>query len=270
MRKKDQQFRALIWDFYQQNGRHWLPWRQTQDPYAILVSELMLQQTQVARVVPKFQTFTDKWPTVQALAQASLGEVLVMWQGLGYNRRAKFLHQCAIAVVNEYDSVFPRSQTELESLPGIGPYTASAICAFAYNQPVTLIETNVRRVFIHHYFADATTVADAELLPLIERVLPKDQARVWYAALMDYGSYLKTQVPNPNRKSSTYSRQSTFKGSDRQIRGAVLRLLADGKSRTKQMITEQLLDFDSERVTTQIEKLFAEGLLQKSCQTYHL
>lgn len=226
MNKKEQAFVEFLWDWYEKCGRHNLPWRQTTDPYLILVSELMLQQTQVQRVVPKYDAFISRWPNVASLAQASLGEVLTMWQGLGYNRRAKFLWQCAQTVTVEHNGVFPNSYEELLKLPGVGPYTASAICAFAYNQPVTLIETNVRQVYIHHFFSQQESVTDVEILAKVTKTLPPENARAWYAAIMDYGTYLKQQYGNNTRKVQGYTKQSTFKGSKREVRGAIIRALA--------------------------------------------
>ena len=185
MTKKEREFQAFVLDWYAKCGRHDLPWRQDHDPYKILVSELMLQQTQVSRVVPKYQAFIMQYPTVKKLAKASLGDVLRLWQGLGYNRRAKFLLQCAQSVSGEYKGVFPTTYDEILKLPGIGPYTAAAICAFAYNQPVALIETNVRQVYIHHFFKRAEQVTDTQILEKVRRTLPTTQSRQWYAALMD-------------------------------------------------------------------------------------
>jgi len=227
MTKKEREFQAFLLDWYAKSGRHDLPWRLDHDPYKILVSELMLQQTQVQRVVPKYEAFIAEYPTVQKLAKASLGDVLRLWQGLGYNRRAKFLLECAQAVVNDHRGVFPDEYTELLKLPGIGPYTASAICAFAYNQPVTLIETNVRQVYIHHFFKTKEEVTDAELLEKVRRTLPVTQSRQWYAAIMDYGTQLKSLHGNNTRKVKGYKKQSKFKGSNREVRGAIIRLLTD-------------------------------------------
>lgn len=185
----------------------------------------MLQQTQVSRVVPKYKSFLTQFPTFEALANAPLLEVLKEWQGLGYNRRAKFLHQTAKTVVNEHKGKFPRSSEAMEALPGIGPYTARAIAAFAFNTPEVFIETNIRTVFTHHYFADANKVSDKELLPLIERDLKKSkmEPREFYAALMDYGSHLKANGVRINNKSKHYTKQSKFEGSNRQRRGIALR-----------------------------------------------
>jgi len=269
MNKTEQKFVATIWEYYTQQGRHQLPWRQTQDPYHILVSELMLQQTQVQRVVPKYEAFVQRWPTVQQLAAAQQRDVLIAWQGLGYNRRAKFLHQCAQTIVSDFGGSFPRTRAALEALPGIGPYTAGAILAFAYNQPVVLIETNVRRVYLHHFFLDQEQVADTAIYPILERTLPAKRAREWYAALMDYGSELKKTVGNPNQKSRHYTKQSAFTGSDREIRGAILRVLVQ-ENLTVMQIQKQLPEFEAQRVHTQLQALLTEGLTQKAGQTYCL
>lgn len=270
MNKKEQKFIDTVWNYYRAAGRHTLPWRQTHNPYQILVSELMLQQTQVVRVVQKYEAFIKKWPTVQSLAKASLGEVLLAWQGLGYNRRAKFLYMCAKAIVHEYGGVFPTDKRTLETLPGIGPYTAGAICTFAYNQPVVLIETNVRRVFLHHFFTHEHSVSDTAIFPMIERTLPVDNSREWYAALMDYGAHLKNTIPNPNVRSKAYVKQSKFEGSDRQIRGAILKLFVDHNRLTQKKVNGLLPDFAVQRVADQLTKLHVEGFLVKQNQTYHL
>lgn len=269
MTKKEQKFIAIVWDFYKEHGRKQLPWRKTKNPYKILVSEMMLQQTQVARVIPKYKTFLDTFPNVSALASASLSDVLILWQGLGYNRRAKMLHLCAKQIVNVYGGSFPKTKEKLKELPGIGPYTASAVCTFAYNKTVVLIETNVRTVFLHHFFRGKTNVTDAELLPSIERTLDVQNPSEWYYALMDYGSHLKKSVGNENRRSAHHVVQSTFKGSDRQIRGALIRLLAKGaKSRTSILL--ELSAFEDIRVDAQVQALLDEGMICHSKQKYSL
>lgn len=235
----------------------------------------MLQQTQVARVIEKYQAFMELFPTVEALAAAPLADVLRAWQGLGYNRRAKLLHACAQTVVAEYRGKFPKEGSTLRALPGIGPYTSSAIQAFAWNIATPLIETNVRTVFLHHFFPGREGVHDNEILLLVEETLPHDRARDWYAALMDYGTYLKETIGNPNARSQQYARQSTFKGSDREIRGAILRLLANVATGT---VTETVLMQTLEkaikahpvRIDTQLEKLVAEGMVTKVRKTYRL
>jgi A/G-specific adenine glycosylase len=219
-------FRSLVYAHYRKAGRHDLPWRKTTDPYKILVSEIMLQQTQVDRVIPYFSRFTTRFPTIRSLSKAPLGDVLRLWQGLGYNRRAKMLHECAKKVLLSHKGKMPDTYEDLLALPGIGPYTASAVMAFAYNKPLPLIETNVRAAFIHHFFPLRDTVHDSELLSLIEEVLDRKKPREWYSALMDYGSHLKRTTGNASRRSAHHVRQSKFEGSDRQVRGAILRSLA--------------------------------------------
>jgi A/G-specific adenine glycosylase len=257
-------FQDKVWDFYRDYGRHDLPWRQAGtdgfSPYAIAVSEIMLQQTQVNRVTPKYLAFLKAFPSVASLAAAELGDVLRMWSGLGYNRRAKFLHQAAQRVVQDFGGVYPRTVQELETLPGIGRNTAGAIAAYAYNQPVAFIETNIRTVFIHHFFGDREDIHDREILPIVQATLPDDGTnREWYWALMDYGSYLKQTVGNQNHRSTSYAKQSTFHGSRRQVRGQVLRLLAT-KPLTTSELKEQIAD---ERLAAVVEDLLREQMIRE-------
>lgn len=269
MTSTEKRFVQTVWDFYKENGRHTLLWRQTKDPYRILVSEVMLQQTQVDRVIPKYEEFLAAFPTFGALAEAPLGAVLGHWQGLGYNRRAKMLHECAKAVVRDYGGKLPKDEVKLRALPGIGPYTARAVLAFAFCIAKPLIETNVRTVYIHHFFPDDTDVTDAMLLPYIERTLSQDNPRAWYYALMDYGSYLKRTVGNNITKSKHYTKQSTFKGSDRQIRGAIIRQLTTlGSLSYKKLLLA--VPFDELRVAAQLERLIEEGMVVKVKQSYSL
>jgi len=200
----------------------------------------MLQQTQVDRVIPKYRLFLTRFPTLRALARAPAGSVLKVWQGLGYNRRALMLHRCAREVVARYRGVLPDSVDALKTLPGIGPYTAGAVLAFAFNTPHPIIETNIRRVYLHHYFADRTNVADEEILPIIERTLDRRNPRRWFWALMDYGSFLASQIPNPNRRSKHYGRQSTFEGSHRQLRGEILRQVLTDKKQSVATIARNI------------------------------
>ncbi len=265
----------VVTSFYRDYGRD-LPWRTSEpdgsfDPYKILVSEIMLQQTQVTRVATKYQEFLSVFPTVQTLAKASLGDVLRQWQGLGYNRRAKFLWQAAQMVADEYGGKFPEDQKELTKLPGVGINTAGAICAYAYNQPVVFVETNVRTVYIHHFFNDRDDVHDKELLPLIQQSLQviadrEEQPREFYWALMDYGTHLKSTVGNVSRSSKHYTRQSTFQGSRRQVRGQVLRLLA-GQSLSQEKLAEQIAD---ERLADVLGDLVNEGLITRRGSLFSL
>lgn len=221
-----------------------LPWRRTYDPYAIWISEVMLQQTQVSRVDGRWQRWLERFPTVDALAAAAPSDVLEEWQGLGYNRRALSVHRAAQAI-SEAGGVFPQDSKELVKLPGIGPATAAGIRAFAFNLHGVYLETNVRTVFLHELYPQAEGVPDSELVPLVELTCPAsvtnaadtavDTAanadeteltpRSWYYALLDYGAYLKKTIPNPSRRSKSHVKQSRFEGSHRQKRAELLRVL---------------------------------------------
>ncbi|HKU19030.1 MAG TPA: hypothetical protein VJP80_07245 [Candidatus Saccharimonadales bacterium] len=258
-------FEQTVLAYYRTHGRHDLPWRQIEpdgsiDPYKILVSELMLQQTQVPRVIPKFQEFMKRFATFESLAEAPLAEVLKLWSGLGYNRRAKFLWQAAQMVVQEYAGQLPRTSAELVRLPGVGANTAGALLAYAYNQPAVFIETNIRTAFIYHFFAEEqreqAAVHDKDILELVARALP-DDARTWYWALMDYGTHLKQTMGNLNTLSKHYTKQSAFAGSRRQIRGQVLRLLST-QPQTLQDLCAAIADARLESV---LEDLIHEGMM---------
>ncbi len=220
-----------------------LPWRRTRDPYIIWLSEVMLQQTQVPRVESRMPEWLDRFPTIEALAAASAADVLAAWQGMGYNRRALALHTAARQIVEEHHGVVPRETAALTALPGIGPATAQGIRAFAFDLQGVYLETNVRTVFLHHFFPDVPGVPDRELTALIEAACPaapgatgdvapyampqdeQDTPRAWYYALLDYGAYLKKTIPNPSRRSASYTRQSRFEGSRRQKRAELVRVL---------------------------------------------
>ncbi len=185
----------------------------------------MLQQTQVERVLQKYEAFVDRFPDFASLASAPLREVLELWQGLGYNRRAVALQRIAQRIVNEFEGRIPDCYDTLLTLPGVGPATAGAIAAFAFEEPSVFIETNIRRVFIHFFFRTRTQVHDREILPLVAETLDRQGPRIWYYALMDYGAMLKTVSQNPNRRSIHHASQASFKGSDRQVRGLILKTL---------------------------------------------
>ena len=221
------EFARRIWQFYRKFRRD-LPWRNTTDPYRILVSEIMLQQTQVERVREKYNRFIERFPDVRALASATPLEVLAEWQGLGYNRRALSLLQAAKNVEQVFGGRIPDDDAGLRSLPAVGPYTAAAVQAFAFNKPVVMIETNIRRVYIHCFFPNQEAVSDREIIPLIAATLDGQNPREWYNALMDYGWYLGSTMGNPNRRSRHYQRQAPFEGSNRQLRGKIIRTLLEG------------------------------------------
>ena len=231
------------------------------DPNRILVSEFMLQQTQAERVMGKYEEFIARFPDVATLAEADLQSVLQVWQGLGYNRRAISLKETAVRVVQEHSGRLPKDLDELMRLPGIGRSTAGAILAFAHDIPVAFIETNIRRVFIHFFFPDRENVKDSEILPLVEQTLDTRNPRDWYYALMDYGAMLKTKMPNPNRKSAHYTRQAPLEGSNRQIRGMVLKLLLSCGTLREDELIEKLCK-DSSRVQTILREMEREGFIQ--------
>ena len=231
-------FKQTVWDFYKENKRDFA-WRQTVDPYKIVVSEIMLQQTQTHRVAPKFELFIQKFPTFQALANASTPEVLMLWVGLGYNRRALALHSIAQRVMEEYNGQLPDSVETLKTFKGLGHATASSIVAFAFNKPTEFIETNIRAVYLHTFFNHQEDVHDKELWPFVCATLDKENPREWYYALMDYGVHLKKFYKNPSKKSKHYATQSPFNGSDRQVRGAIVRLLLEHKN----LASQELINF---------------------------
>jgi A/G-specific adenine glycosylase len=254
-------FREIIWNYYTSNKRD-LPWRHTVDPYRIYVSEIMLQQTQVERVIPKYARFLKAFPDFSSLNSAPLEEVLRVWQGMGYNRRAKALKEGAQRVMNEFNGCLPEDATILQTFPGIGKATASSIVTFALNKPALFIETNIRRVFIHFFFQDKEGIDDRTIIELVERTLDKENPREWYYALMDYGAMLKNKVPNPNRRSSSYSKQSRFEGSDRQIRGLVLKIILNkGEISEKDLLI--FIKREPERTRKIIEQMVDEGFIKK-------
>lgn len=253
-------FRRLVHEYYRACGRD-LPWRQTCDPYAILVSEVMLQQTQVERVVPKYLAFLAAFPTPAALAAASVPELLAAWQGLGYNRRALALQATARRIDGDFAGHLPTDMDLLRTLPGIGPYTAAAVLAFACDQPTLVLETNIRAVYLHTFFPGEERVSDRQLLPLVEATLDRRRPRDWYNGLMDLGGELKRRHGNPARRSAHHARQGRFAGSDREIRGAVLRLLL-GQEALPLAELERLLPREAGRVARLVDCLVAEGFLE--------
>lgn len=261
------EFQKTVWDFYQKNKRAF-PWRETTDPYKILVSEIMLQQTQADRVVAFYENWTKRFPNFKTLAQAKFSDIYPYWQGLGYNRRALNLQKTAQKVTNEFGGKLPQEITELEKLPGIGPYTARAVSIFSFNTPIFCIETNIRRVFIHHFFPKKKIITDAEILKIAELAFDQQNSREWHWALMDYGAHLKSQIINPNRRAKNYSVQSKFEGSIRQIRGAILKQLL-----TKNMTATELVKMigkDAKKTKEILKTLESEGLIKQHKKRYCL
>jgi A/G-specific adenine glycosylase len=253
-------FREEIYHYYESYGRHDLPWRKTHNPYRILISEVMLQQTQVSRVSEKYIEFIRKFPSPRRLARAPLREVLRTWSGLGYNRRALALKRLAQTLVKEYAGEIPHNLDELRTLSGIGNATASAILTFAFNEPIIFLETNVRTVFIAFFFKRKRKVHDNEILPFIEKTLDMHSPREWYFALMDYGAMLKRRR-NPSRKSIHHRAQGAFEGSSRQARGALLRALTKKTLSLKEAV--EVGKRTRKETETILARLVKEGFLKK-------
>ena len=261
-------FRAIIDRHYEENGRK-LPWRLTLNPYEILVSEIMLQQTQVERVLTKYGSFLDRFPSFPDLAQAPLRDILVAWQGLGYNRRGQALQGIAQRVVADFNGRLPADRKALESLPGIGSATSGALMAFAFQQPVVFLETNIRRVYLHFFYPEAAAVPDKILLPLILLTMDALRVRPWYYALMDYGAMLKKMIPNPNRRSAHYSRQSPFPGSDREIRSRILQLFLNNPELPETAVLADI-PTDADRIKRILAQLTKESFLLCQGGSYRL
>lgn len=214
-----------------------LPWRRIDDAFLVLTSEVMLQQTQVVRVRKHWERWTGAFPTIDALAAASTSDVLELWQGMGYHRRALALKRAAEQCADYHAGQLPRSYAQLLELPGVGPATAAGVCVFAYGEPQVYLETNVRTVFLHHFFEGQDKVPDSAIIPLVEATCDRKDPRSWYYALLDYGNYLKSVLPNPSRRSKHHARQSVFEGSVRQKRAFLLReILAQQGSPTEDLL----------------------------------
>ena len=251
-----------------------LPWRNIEDPYAVLVSEVMLQQTQVKRVLSYWPRFMALFPTIDALAAADTSDVLAQWQGLGYNRRALSLKRCADICSAERGGRLPETVDELVALPGIGPATAAGVVAFSFDRPALYLETNVRTVFLHELFPGEEGVTDARISPLVRLACPDTGVRAWYYALLDYGAHLKATLPNPSRRSAHHTRQSAFEGSRRQKRAELVRIvLAAGADGISSEAAVSLLDeaeraagrgiVDEDEAASFIDDLVAEGFFKR-------
>ncbi len=247
----------------EQGSRHYrdLPWRNVDDAYAVLVSEVMLQQTQVARVERYWNRFLSAFPTVDALAAAQPSEVLELWQGLGYNRRALALKRAADICAADFGGRLPETVEGLQALPGIGPATAAGVMAFAYDRPAVYLETNVRAVFIHCLFPERDQVADREIVPLVADTCPSEGVRVWYYALLDFGAHLKQEVTNPSRRSAHHARQSAFEGSRRQKRAEMLRIVLDNPGLTLDEAQLRLNEVEAASGRGEVDRALFESIV---------
>lgn len=259
-------FKRAIWRYYRDHGRHDLAWRKTRDPYRILVSEIMLQQTQVSRVAKFYPVFVRKFPNFCVLARTKTATVLRAWQGMGYNRRALALQKLSRSVLEKCNGTLPRERAALMALPGVGSATAGAIRAFAWSKPEIFIETNIRRVFLHFFFMKRRKVTDGEIERYIKRTLDQKNPREWYYALMDYGAWLGIKsrgAANPNRKSSRYRKQPSFSGSNREMRAKIIKILLL-KEETAIGSLAQRMKMSHARAQNVISALVREGFMKKS------
>jgi A/G-specific adenine glycosylase len=241
---------------------------QSDEPYSLNISKV--KKSTGRRAVPKYLNFIKQFPTFKKLSTASLAGLLAAWQGLGYNRRALSLQKTALEVVRKYKGKLPCDPELLKELPGIGPATAASIVVYAFNLPFVFIETNVRTVFIQCFFANRTDVTDAELLPLVTKMLDQSNPRKWYNALMDYGVMLKKKHKNPSRRSAHHTKQSSFKGSLRQVRGRIITTVTNKKSITLRALATALEDLEQATPTTLntlIAQLEKEGFLKRKGET---
>lgn len=259
-------FRESIYDYFYLYGRHDLPWRQTENPYYILISEIMLQQTQVTRILNKYESFIKRFPKIENLDRARLKSVLRLWSGLGYNRRALALKKSVRIICKENKGIVPDSYEKLIALPGIGPTTANEILTFAFNKSSIIIETNIRTVYIHFFFAGKDIVSDKDIIPLIEQTLDTSNPRIWYYALMDYGVMLKKKYDNPSKRSIHYVKQSKFEGSHRQARGIMLKILTKSACSMKELAKETNLT--NSTILSVLSQLQEEGFIKKMNKKY--
>ncbi len=263
------QFQRLILDWGRQNRRE-MPWRDTRDPYRILVSEVMLQQTQVSRVLPKYEEFLHEFPDLDALADASQPRLLRVWQGLGYWNRAIRLRAAARMIVNEFGGVFPQDPATLRNLPGIGPYTAGAVACFAFGSTEPFLDTNIRRVYLFFFFPGEDEVSDNSIMEIARRAVWTEDPRKWGYALFDYGA-VEIRDRTINRRSRHHSRQSAFEGSFRSYRTLALRhvLAQEGTSVSRThlegFLAERLSTTDNSYTPEEVlDALISDGLLKTS------
>ncbi|MFW9936726.1 MAG: A/G-specific adenine glycosylase [Candidatus Thorarchaeota archaeon] len=261
-------FQEIIYNYYKNNAREF-PFRKNITPYNVLVSEVMLQQTQTGRVSEKFLNFTAKFSNFQELADASLEDVLKAWQGLGYNRRAIALKTISERIINEYNGKLPKDIEILQSFPQIGHNTASSIAAFAYNLPTIFIETNIRRVYIYFFFPGNYSVKDNEILKLVQKTMDFKNPREWYYSLMDYGVMLKKTHPELNKRSAHYKKQSKFEGSNRELRGRILKMLLKLQPLSEENIINKLKE-KPDRTKNVLEILMKEGFIEKKGELYFI
>ncbi|MFZ2025313.1 MAG: hypothetical protein WAV51_03460 [Microgenomates group bacterium] len=254
------QFQTTILTWWK-NHRRELPWRKTHDPYKILVSEIMLQQTQVSRGLPKYIEFTNRFPTVESLAHASTGEILRMWKGMGYNRRALYLQNTAKKVVLEYNGKFPNTEQQLTAFPGLGTYTARAIMVFAFKIDIAMVDTNIRQI-ITHFFFDDIPQTEKVIQKFADQLVPKGKSWEWHQALMDYGALALER----NRKRIVKKKSKPFKETNRYFRGRLLDLVYETQWKEADLTSEMVKKFgkDEEFIEQIIKGMSKDGLIVRS------
>lgn len=268
-------FLTNIWEYYRAHRRD-LEWRHTSNPYHILVSEMMLQQTQVSRVMSAYHSFIIAFPDWKSLADAPMVTVLSVWKGLGYNRWAYFLKSIAEEITYVRHGVFPHTYDEQLKLPGIGQSTAGALQAFAYGSAYPFIETNIRTVIIHAFFSDIDRkVTDKQITEKLESILahvPEAEVKDFYYALYDYGAMLKQSLgkhaTSLHRRSTTYKKQSTFRGSKRQLRASILHYIAE-RQRCKQKHTQKDMQQHAQSRTQEHASTYAQEQFPLHHATLH-
>lgn len=270
-----QQFHNVILRWYSKNRRD-LPWRNTDDPYKILVSEVMLQQTQVSRVVLKYHEFLKAFPDIETLARASDRKLFKIWAGLGYWRRARFLKETAQKIAKERNGKFPQDPVILDALPGVGEYTARALACFAFGRCEAFLDTNIRRVYLHFFFRKQKDVQDEEILKIARKTMWRKNPREWHYALFDYGATV-LKDKRINRRSRAYHKQSRFEGSFRSFRTKAVRFLLDHpkqgvQGRTLRTFLDQELAKENSphRAEAIISALLKDGTIKKSGKFYFI
>lgn len=250
-RRRRKEFQSYIFSWWETHRRD-LPWRHTHDPYKILLSEVMLQQTNVSRVIPTYKKFLKNFPNITALQKAATSDVLRLWKGMGYNRRALYLHKAAKIIVDQYHNQFPTSQQLLSKLPGVGTYTARAILVFAFGKNIAAVDTNIRQIITHFFFHDKQQ-KDKVIQNVADQLLPPGKSWEWHQALMDYGAI---EMPKLKIKKIKKSGGIPFKKTNRYYRGRIIDILRDGP------VAERVLlkDFSA----TTINGLMKDGLVSRS------
>ena len=259
-----EKFQVSLLEWYEKNKRDELPWRWTNkrpvSPYHILVSEIMLQQTQVSRVLDKFPKFIAAFPAIGDIARASLSEVLNEWQGMGYNRRGLYLKQCAEELMERFNGEMPSERSVLAALPGIGPYTSGAISCFGFNTPEIFLDTNIRKFFLHYFFKNANKkISDKEISPIAERLLYRENPRLWNYALMDYGALVLSRKSELLSRAKNYRKQSPFFGSNRFFRSQIVQYLL----KRKKVSLEELQKISPRNIRPLLDALCKERLIRE-------